>query len=137
EVIMGFRPYFKASEIKIIPNPALGGGTNAFPDTLTLSSATQTILVVAQAYDGNDQTGRTLVNNPVAYVAVLDPESGAPRIFESGDGQINIDLNDPNRPTEGLHVVEVTANDYLAIQQQRPPDGRTTKVRIPFFFGHR
>ena len=140
-VVVGFRPYFVASELFVSANSI--GRQPALGDTLVLNPITdQSITVEAKAHDGNDPTGRTTVVGPGSYVYVLDPDADG-RQFEINDltppvipmSKITASGEKPLSP--GLHILEITANDYLSTKLQNRSDGRNAKIRIPFFFGQK
>lgn len=139
-IVVGRRPYFRASEIFLSANSI--GRQNAFQDTVVLNSITDAVLTVeAPAHDGNLPPGSSPIVADAAYDYVLDPEGDA-QVFEKNDGTKDIPMTTTtgqgNKPlTPGLHILEITANDYLQSKGQRTTDGRIAKVRIPFFYGQK
>ncbi len=139
-IVVGHRPYFRAGEIFLSANSI--GRRNAFQDTIVLNSVTDVSLnVEAPAHDGNLPVGASGIVADAAYTFVLDPE-GAGQVYEGSNGskdiQMAISTSQGDKPlTPGLHILEITANDYLQSKGQRTTDGRTAKVRIPFFYGQK
>ena len=130
----------------------------SFPgDTLLVDSSVAPVYIAANptsfsvravAYDGNDLTGSTPITSPGAFNLALDPETASPTTYDQVTPS-NVTgvtfpfwVPDPTDPTAtryiqirtGLHVIEVTANDYLSSEGQDLGAGRIAKLRIPFYF---
>ncbi|MBI5836023.1 MAG: hypothetical protein HZB25_02150 [Candidatus Eisenbacteria bacterium] len=131
-VVCGFRPFFKAPLVKLTygPNQRF---PFTLPDTLVVDSVYvgQSLTCVALGFDGNDPTGNTPISGSgygAEYTFTLDPESATPVTYTLASS-VSPAFSVPS--TAGLHILEVTVNDFLS--GQLPADGRQAKLRIPFF----